>query len=470
MISRLVPAALLGCLVSLSVTGLENSLEQLLVGSQRLEETRLQREIARIGADEIGVDRLPELYLQAPSAYRIDIPPEGDHSWQAQLGVRQQLPFGIASDVSWQHGLRHRESEFIEATEFSDEEKIPGGFMHSLSAEAGLTVPLYVSRYWNLPSVQRTTAHDRAAAAHTRDRTRLIREFLADWFSLYRNYLEVKQARQHEVFALSAVELQEQLIERGERAVHTLWEYQRSAHEAERERIQREHAYDRATEQMHVRHGIEFPENPELPDSRFSWQYYGISPLYPTEHRVMQLDSKTEELSYQRSRQGSAPRLSLSFSLAGPTQETAGDIREGFTDQFGDWDDWSPSLSVGFSLSSRDVQSAARDSQRHRLSAHLTVLETSHRLQQHETDINHLITLRDNYARLYQRESEAVQNMQRYYSDVLQQHERGEIDTRTLQEIQLSLSDMQTALSLTESHLQETRLELELLAGGPIDR
>ena len=470
MMLRLLSAFLLLCLSGMLTVGLENSLEQLLDSSQRLDETRLQRDIARIGADEVGVNRLPELYLQAPSAYSIDLPPDGNHSWQAQLGVRQQLPFGIGTDVSYQHGLQHRKAETIEATEFSEEEVIPGGFIHSLSVQAGVTIPLYTSRTWNLPALQRTTAYERADTAFSRDRTQLVRAFLSEWFSLYRRHLEVEQARRQEEFALSAVQLQEQLVERGEQAPHTLWEYQRSAHDAERERVQLKHAFARAAAELAVRHGVEFPDIPRLPDDQFSWQRHGVAPLFPAEQRILQLDTSAETLSHQRSRQSSAPQLSLSYNLSGPTQETAGPLPETFTDQFGDFDDWTPSLSVGFTLSSRDLQSAVRENRRHSLTMQLTALETSHRLQQYRTEIEQLSLLYERYQLLYERESDSLQRMQQYYQDMQQQHERGQIDTHTLQEIELSLSDMQTALSLTQSHLSATRLELGLLTGGHADK
>ena len=55
--------------------------------------------------------------------------------------------------------------------------------------------------------------------------------------------------------------------------------------------------------------------------------------------------------------------------------------------------------------------------------------------------------------------------MREYFNDMRNQYEQGTIDRLTLHEIESALINMESSVRVSESHVHETRLELQLLAG-----
>ena len=456
-------AALL--LIGLPLGAFEESLEQFLSASSQLEEIRLQREMLELSGREAGLAVAPDFYLSAPAAYSAELPLPASQTWAATLGVRQEFPFGIVANMSWQQSLLRTDPAASDATELFDDQAAASGFSHSLLAQAGLVIPIYGSDYVSIPGVQRLTAFLRAETRSDLQLAGAAHDFLADWFSLYRQRIELERLQQQEAFAIAASDAHEVLVERGEVAPHIQWEYERQVHAARRARIEVENGFAASSVVLRTRYGVIFPDEPRLPAREFFWGEYGVQSLNATADLLAGLDERAADLDHARAQQAVAPDLSLSFSMAGPAQLSAREFWPGFADQFNEWDAWTPSVTVGLSISSTELRAAKVQDDSRKLVSRLTSIQESSASEQRQNEVRILERSFQQYQQAFEVESASLARMREYLRDMRTQFEQGIIDLLTLQEIESAFVSMEASLRVTESYVHETRLELQLLAG-----
>lgn len=234
---------------------------------------------------------------------------------------------------------------------------------------------------------------------------------------------------------------------------------------ARRARIEVENGFAASSAVLRTRHGVIFPDEPRLPDREFFWEEYGVRAVNPTADLLAELDAQAADLDHERAQQSAAPDLSLSFSMAGPVQMSAGEFWPGLADQFDEWDAWTPSITVGLSLSSTELRTAKLQDDSRKLASRLSSIQESNASNQRENQVQLLERLLQQYRQAYEGELASLARMREYRRDMRTQFDLGTIDLLTLQEVESAFVNMEVSLRVTESYVHETRLELQLLAG-----
>ncbi|GAB6091440.1 TolC family protein [Spirochaeta dissipatitropha] len=438
---------------------LESQLHEVLLHSSLGREAEISYRMEDLDAGMQRQSVFPVLYLAAPAAYRIALPPEGRHAGQAQLGVRGQLPYGLSADLSWNHSL-----EYLHDVEDPAGEP-QNGFLQTLAAQLDIQVPLYFSPKPYISSSIAAGMNEQAGLRLEIARNQLLQAYLQDWFDLYRRAQSLTLLSLHIQAARERVEAYELLVSSGDAALHELWQAERNLNARELEHLQADIERERLRSRFFSRYGVQFPEQALMPTGNIQWQHYAVQPLLSSELQLVQLQAEAAWLEYRNERSSSAPRINLSLNLNGPTPTEAGPFGESIRNNFTDRNDWNPGLSLGLSLSTDDFRTATVRSKRHELSMQGLNLQQQRRIDELHAQIQQSERLHEQYLRIYEREQQALTHMQSYVDDMHRRHDSGEIDLLQLNEILLQHAEMQGSAQQTLSRLREVELHLQLLSG-----
>jgi len=456
--NRRLYALALACLLctAFAADAFETQLEHIFTDAPASREAELTRRLEQLEADSIQLRVTPTVYLDAPEALGVELPPEGQFASEAALGVRGQLPFGATADLSW----NQRVERLQEVVDF--EGTVRTGFVHTASVQADVTLPVFVlgvafpvfSLSQNIRQQARVNREDA--------RNELARQFVTDWFSLYREHIVVEALFEHVLFARRVVEAYEIRTEQGDVPLVELWRAQQELGSRELQHVQADSERRRNLDLFLFAYGVPFAEDPRIPEGDIVWSRYGVVPRADIEAQRSVLSQHALELRYQVERIEQSPRITVSTQLSGPVPTQPGTFGSSFTGQFETFDDWTPTLGVGVAISTTGLRAGSIERSRNELELARLALRQQQRDHELEAQLHHLERLRAQYQSTFDRDAAIVARMREHVRDLELRHAGGEIDLLQLLEAQVQLSDMQASLRGTESRIREVHFLIQL--------
>jgi len=445
--------------ISTTAHALENQLLQVLSQSPLGKEAALSYRIEELEGRRFHQEGTPTVYFSAPSAYLLTITPERRQVWQSQIGIRSPLPYGSKVDLSWNHSL-----EYINTTHGTTGDP-RSGFIQNISVQTELVVPLYFNSVAFLSTSIANNVQKSAFVRYSLAQNKLAKQFIETWYSLYREYITLELNRIRTSHTQQIVQTYSLLVASGDRSIHELWQAENNHRIQEIQLLRSELEIQKNREIFHSQYGFVYPENPQLPESDIDLSPYFILPQVTAELLLFDLENELDHLEYVQNRTESAPALQFSFQISGPQEQELQTFADSFSGQFRE-SDWTPTFSVGFSLTSNLGPQSTYQETKSNLNKDLLILQQTRGTEELLIQIDQLKELYSQYQIMVQREEQSTEQMMNHLQDMEQKFERGELDLLQLNDIRFQFEQTKIILQTSRSYLQELNLLIQLLGTG----